>query len=193
MSAQQNCTKCEGRGWYKDPGVSGSVICDCVDLWTEPHRPFTPRCQTCGAKHYPPCEDRDLRPACFDCGLFYESLAFQDLVVPDDVWALISPTSHGGGLLCPNCLIRRCAEAGIECTAKFTSGPFATTNTEEPTMTDLARLRDLLNEKFETLETEMRCSEDGPYLTAKIMVDGKLRHLALHRVATAEEEAKLDS
>lgn len=50
-----------------------------------------------------------------------------DLVVPDDIWALISPTAvRSAGLLCPNCMIFRCADIGLEnVSAKFTSGPFA--------------------------------------------------------------------
>lgn len=62
---------------------------------------------------------------CMDCGLPYADPGFQDLVVPDDVWKKISPTGHEGGLLCPTCIVRACAKAGIETTARFTSGPLS--------------------------------------------------------------------
>lgn len=69
--------------------------------------------------------------ACFDCGLAYKDPGFADLIVPHDVWAKISPTGHDGGLLCPTCLVRRAAKAGIECRAEFRSGPFALLNDGE--------------------------------------------------------------
>lgn len=63
---------------------------------------------------------------CYDCKLPYDNEGFADLVVPHDVWLKISPTGHGGGLLCPTCLVRRAEKAGLTgITAKFMSGPFA--------------------------------------------------------------------
>jgi len=62
--------------------------------------------------------------ACHDCGLAYSDAGFQDLVVPNEVWAQISPTGDEGGMLCPTCLARRCAMAGIETRAVWRSGPF---------------------------------------------------------------------
>jgi hypothetical protein len=64
---------------------------------------------------------------CADCKLPYCDPGFADLVVPDDVFnRLHDREKFGDGLLCPNCLVRRARNAGIEnIRAKFTSGPFA--------------------------------------------------------------------
>ena len=68
----------------------------------------------------------EARACCMDCGLKYgDEHGFPDLVVPDDVWKIISPGGHEGGLLCPSCLCRRAHNAGVTCEARFTSGPFA--------------------------------------------------------------------
>lgn len=51
-----------------------------------------------------------------------------DLVVPDDVWAKISPTGDEGGVLCPNCIHDALVAAGFgdgSVSAAFTSGPMA--------------------------------------------------------------------
>lgn len=65
------------------------------------------------------------RGACWDCGRRYgDEHGFPDLVVPDDVWAQVSPTGNAAGLLCPSCLCRRAHRAGVRTTARFTSGPF---------------------------------------------------------------------
>lgn len=63
---------------------------------------------------------------CYDCGLPYNDPGFADLVVPHDVWARMTPTGHGGGLLCPTCMVRRAHNAGLEnVPARFRSGPFS--------------------------------------------------------------------
>lgn len=66
-------------------------------------------------------------PRCHDCGLLYSDRGFADLVVANDVWAAISPTGHEGGLLCPTCMVRRAAMAGLDLPVRavFRSGPFA--------------------------------------------------------------------
>ncbi len=52
---------------------------------------------------------------CLDCGLEYGSDAWCDIVIPDDVWELISPTGHvGSGILCFNCMARRLKFIGLE-------------------------------------------------------------------------------
>lgn len=52
---------------------------------------------------------------CYDCGLEYSGPAWVDVLVSDDVWEVINPTYHeGAGLLCFNCIARRCVEAGLE-------------------------------------------------------------------------------
>ena len=64
--------------------------------------------------------------ACEDCGRPYgDKHGFPDLVLPDDVFAKISDTSDENGLFCPSCLVKRCETAGINCTANWKSGPFA--------------------------------------------------------------------
>lgn len=67
------------------------------------------------------------RGACLDCRRAYgDEYGFPDLLVPDDVWAKISPTGNEGGLLCPSCMCRRAYEAGVKnIAACFVSGPFA--------------------------------------------------------------------
>lgn len=52
-------------------------------------------------------------PRCADCGLPYGCDGWIDAVVPDRVWAIISPTGGPGGLLCLNCLARRCRLWGL--------------------------------------------------------------------------------
>ncbi len=62
---------------------------------------------------------------CADCKLPYGDPGFADLVVSPEVWARISPTGNEGGLLCPTCMCRAAALAGMEdVTARFRSGPF---------------------------------------------------------------------
>lgn len=62
---------------------------------------------------------------CYNCGRPYgDEYGFPDLVVPHDVWKIISPTGNDGGLLCPSCMCLAAHRAGVSCTAKFTSGPF---------------------------------------------------------------------
>lgn len=46
---------------------------------------------------------------CHGCGATYRA----DLLVPDDVWAKISPSGAQGGLLCPTCVMHRITDAGI--------------------------------------------------------------------------------
>ncbi len=63
--------------------------------------------------------------SCADCGRGYgEEHGFPDMIVPNDVWKLISPTGDEGGLICPCCIIRRCHKKGLSnVAARFTSGP----------------------------------------------------------------------
>lgn len=64
---------------------------------------------------------------CYDCGLPYGDPKFPDLLIPNNVWELISPSEYrGAGLLCPNCIIGRCEELGlINIPFLFASGPFS--------------------------------------------------------------------
>ena len=62
---------------------------------------------------------------CYDCGRKYGGeFGFPDLLIPNWVWKEIGPTGGQGGLLCPSCIIRRCVLQGIECEARWASGPF---------------------------------------------------------------------
>lgn len=52
---------------------------------------------------------------CYDCGLKYDDPAWVDVLIPDEIWETINPTYHeGAGLLCFNCIARRCAAAGLD-------------------------------------------------------------------------------
>jgi len=62
---------------------------------------------------------------CVDCGRHYgNEYGFPDLVLPNEVWAAISPRGDGGGMLCPSCICKRLADRGFEdVPAVFRSGP----------------------------------------------------------------------
>lgn len=69
--------------------------------------------------------ERTGQGCCYDCGRKYgDEFGFPDLLVPNDVWGKISPSGGHSGLLCPSCIVRRCALAGIRCEAFWASGPF---------------------------------------------------------------------
>ena len=68
---------------------------------------------------------------CYDCNRSYGAPGFPDLVVPHDVWEKISPQGDEGGLLCPSCMCERASRAGVQCSAKFTSGPFCESREQE--------------------------------------------------------------
>jgi len=74
----------------------------------------------------PPPSDAAQPTDCVDCGRHYgNEYGFPDLDLPNDVWAAISPTGNGGGLLCPSCICKRLADRGFEdVPAVFRSGPF---------------------------------------------------------------------
>lgn len=46
---------------------------------------------------------------CHDCHIIYEDFPL-DTIVPDDLWARISPTGDRYGLLCANCMVARIAQ-----------------------------------------------------------------------------------
>jgi len=65
---------------------------------------------------------------CYDCNRPYGDGGFPDLVLPNDVWAAISPTGDEGGMLCPSCICKRLADRGFEnVPAVFRSGPCCVT------------------------------------------------------------------
>ena len=61
---------------------------------------------------------------CFDCKVEYGSTRFPDMIVPSYIWIQISPTGNRGGLLCPNCIVARCAAHDLTNVPHFfASGP----------------------------------------------------------------------
>lgn len=63
---------------------------------------------------------------CYDCHRPYgDEHGFPDLIVPDDVWLMISPTGDFGGVLCPSCICKRLYDAGFRhgVEGRFMSGP----------------------------------------------------------------------
>ena len=61
---------------------------------------------------------------CDECGLPYSDDGFPDFIITKEAWHRISPTGDDGGLLCPNCICRRLARAGMNnVEGAFMSGP----------------------------------------------------------------------
>ncbi len=73
----------------------------------------------------PPPADAAQPTDCVDCGRHYgNEYGFPDLVLPNEVWAAISPRGDEGGMLCPSCICKRLADRGFEdVPAVFRSGP----------------------------------------------------------------------
>jgi hypothetical protein len=73
----------------------------------------------------PPLPEPGTFGACYDCGRHYgDEYGFPDLVLPNDVWAQISPRGDEGGLLCPSCICRRAHALGMSgVPAMWASGP----------------------------------------------------------------------
>lgn len=73
---------------------------------------------------------------CYDCGLDYDDPGFADLVVPHNIWNVISPTGDEGGLLCPTCIVRAAVRVGLNnIQAIFRSGPFFTEKSDARQLT----------------------------------------------------------
>lgn len=54
---------------------------------------------------------------CYDCGLGYESDNWIEAVIPDLIWAVITPTKDinpKGGILCISCMAKRLKRAGYK-------------------------------------------------------------------------------
>lgn len=58
--------------------------------------------------------DWNTMTGCQDCGLEYGCPEWLEAVVPNDIWAKISPTGDSDGLLCITCMAMRCAALGME-------------------------------------------------------------------------------
>lgn len=52
--------------------------------------------------------------SCHDCGKAYGIKSWIEAIVPNDVWAKISPSHDEGGILCIGCMAIRCARLGLE-------------------------------------------------------------------------------
>ncbi|MEB2353299.1 MAG: hypothetical protein OZ924_18055 [Burkholderiaceae bacterium] len=75
-----------------------------------------------------------MRLHCADCGMWYGDPAWVEAVVPDEVWAIITPRpdNPGAGILCINCIARRCVQARLESVpALITAGPLKVIATDE--------------------------------------------------------------
>jgi len=75
-------------------------------------------------KHF--SDEERPKSQCYDCGLPYDDPSWIEAIVPDSVWEVINPTYHAGaGLLCINCMAKRCAESGlVNVPIQLTAGPF---------------------------------------------------------------------
>ena len=68
---------------------------------------------------------------CMDCPEPYGSRRFPDMLIPNWAWNLIVP--ERGGVLCPNCIIGRLDDAGLEhVPCRFVSGPTNEGDGSEP-------------------------------------------------------------
>lgn len=116
-------------------------------------------------------DDPAMNAACCRCGLPYGSAGFEDLLIPNEAWARISPSMDQYGLLCPNCMCARAAEVGVSCHARFVSGPFAQREYAdaiaalEARMAELeAALREARNKALEEAATVCAGIEDECHL-----------------------------
>ena len=65
---------------------------------------------------------------CFGCGLEYGGDHWLEIVLPNDIWAKISPTGDDGGILCANCIAERLNKLGMKNVSyKLVAGPLAIT------------------------------------------------------------------
>ena len=64
---------------------------------------------------------------CHDCGLEYGSIKWADVVIPDEIWAEITPADcREGGILCFNCIVGRLQKMKLtNVPFLITSGPLA--------------------------------------------------------------------
>lgn len=50
---------------------------------------------------------------CYDCGREYGGPGWIEAVIPDAIWAEISPTHNDGGILCISCIAERLEKRGL--------------------------------------------------------------------------------
>jgi len=78
-------------------------------------------------------------PACADCGLAYGLDGWCDIVIPTEIWEIISPTKSRAGLLCFNCIAQRLRIWGFRnVPLMIGSGPFELTPQEYRGCTECA-------------------------------------------------------
>ena len=105
--------------------------------------------------------DRTPRARCARCNCPYGSHGFHDLIVPDDVWAQISPTGDEGGLLCPTCIIAALDELGLkDVPVYFASGPARVVDRGEDVPGDW--MEDLHHKILDALRFAVQEKEDHP-------------------------------
>lgn len=51
---------------------------------------------------------------CYDCELEYNSDAWVETHIPDEIWKIISPNNDESGILCINCISRRLIQNNIK-------------------------------------------------------------------------------
>lgn len=101
----------EGKGWTDAVTSTGTRYRSCkycvsaVDAWYAKHAPGS------------------VAVKCFDCGRSYEDPDWIEAVVSDDIWKQIAP-DDGDGILCIQCIAKRCHERGFgSVPVKLTAGP----------------------------------------------------------------------
>lgn len=72
---------------------------------------------------------------CYSCGKSYGSPCWIECVVPDDVWAQISPTGDEGGILCVQCIANRLNALDLRSTCKLTAGRLRTNDKHDHMLT----------------------------------------------------------
>lgn len=130
----------------------------------------------------------DHGPACHDCRRPYgDEHGFPDLVLPNDVWAKISPSGDENGLLCPSCIVRRCVAAGITCEARWRSGPFADAEMDAEAERD--RLEDALEWAAQIFDNYAAMHERKNTPDGRRKAAGNRAHAATCRAALASAPA----
>jgi hypothetical protein len=106
-------------------GTDDKRWCDCGDELRLDDETECWICRSMEDERQPPLPDPATFGACYDCGRHYgDEYGFPDLVLPNDVWAQISPRGDEGGLLCPSCICRRAYALGMSgVPAMWASGP----------------------------------------------------------------------
>lgn len=71
-------------------------------------------CDGCAASYAERLASQQTTLTCHDCGLAYGGVGWIDALVSDDIWLQISPSHDEGGILCINCISKRCEQLGLD-------------------------------------------------------------------------------